>query len=41
MRRAVAEEAARRWQAENREALLSSNAYVAEHGVPLAKYRLF
>ena len=41
LRRAVAEEAARRWQAENREALLSSNAYVAEHGLPLAKYRMF
>jgi antitoxin CcdA len=41
IRRAVASEAARRWQEENREALLSSNAYVEEHGLPLAKYRLF
>ena len=41
LRRAVAEAAKRRWQEENREALLSSNAYVEKHGLPLAKYRLF
>ena len=29
------EEAARRWLAENRDALLSSNAYVEQHGLPL------
>jgi antitoxin CcdA len=41
LRRAVAEEAKRRWQEENREALLSSNAYVEKYGLPLAKYRMF
>jgi antitoxin CcdA len=39
--RAVAEEAKRRWQEENREALLSSNAYVQKYGLPLVKYRMF
>lgn len=29
------------WLAENREALESSNAYVEEHGLPLARYRNF
>jgi antitoxin CcdA len=38
---AIRAETARRWQEENRGALLSSNAYVAEHGLPLAKHRLF
>lgn len=37
----VAEERARRWQAENAEAIASSNAYVEKHGLPLAKYRQF
>jgi antitoxin CcdA len=41
LRRAVTEEAKRRWQEENREALLSSNAYVEKRGLPLAKYRMF
>ncbi|HVL21558.1 MAG TPA: type II toxin-antitoxin system CcdA family antitoxin [Amaricoccus sp.] len=41
IRSAVRIEAARRWQEENREALLSSNAYVEAHGLPLAKYRMF
>jgi antitoxin CcdA len=41
IRSAVRAEAARRWQEENREALLSSNAYVEAHGLPLAKYRMF
>lgn len=27
------------WKAENREAIESFNAYVREHGLPLAKYR--
>ncbi|MBV8632002.1 MAG: type II toxin-antitoxin system CcdA family antitoxin [Silvibacterium sp.] len=31
----------RRWLEENREAIESSNRYVAEHGLPLAKHRLF
>lgn len=30
-----------RWLAENREAIESSNRYVEEHGLPLARYRLF
>jgi antitoxin CcdA len=30
-----------RWLEENREALESSNAWVAANGLPLAKYRLF
>ena len=38
---AVAEEKARRWREENREALLACNAWVEEHGLPLAKYRMF
>lgn len=29
------------WLSENREALLSSNKYVEEHGLPLADYRNF
>ena len=38
---AVAEEKARLWKIENREALKSWNTYVEEHGLPLAKYRQF
>jgi len=30
-----------RWMAENAEAMAASNAYVAEYGLPLEKYRLF
>lgn len=30
-----------RWREENAEAIASSNRYYAEHGLPLAKYRLF
>ena len=41
LRRAVAEEAKRRWQAENAEGIRQMNAYVAEHGLPLARYCLF
>ena len=41
LRRAVAEEKARRWREENREAMLSCNAWVEEHGLPLAKHRMF
>ncbi len=29
------------WQEENRAAIEASNAYVRQHGLPLAKYRLF
>ena len=38
---AVAEEKARLWKIENRDALESWNRYVEEHGLPLAKYRQF
>jgi antitoxin CcdA len=38
---AVAEEKARLWKIENRDALESWNRYVDEHGLPLAKYRQF
>ena len=41
LRRAVAEEAARRWQEENAEGIRQMNAYVEKHGLPLAKYRMF
>ena len=42
LRRAVAEEAARRWQrGEPRGACFPCNAWVEEHGLPLAKYRMF
>lgn len=39
--KAVTDEKAKRWLAENKEALESSNRYVEKHGLPLAKYRLF
>ena len=39
--RQISEERGRRWLEENREAIEASNAYVAEHGLPLEKYRLF
>lgn len=39
--KAVADEKAKRWLEENKEALESSNRYVEKHGLPLAKYRLF
>jgi len=35
------DEKARRWAEENREAIESYNAWVEEHGVILAKYRMF
>jgi antitoxin CcdA len=37
----LAEERARRWLEENREAIESSNEYVRKHGLPLADLRLF
>ncbi|THD36745.1 MAG: post-segregation antitoxin CcdA [Sphingomonas sp.] len=37
----VRAERRRRWIEENREAMEASNAYVAENGLPLAKYRMF
>jgi antitoxin CcdA len=38
---ALREERKRRWQEENREAIEASNAWVATHGLPLARYRQF
>lgn len=38
---AVRAEKERLWKIENREALEGWNAYVDEHGLPLAKYRQF
>ncbi|MCO5121748.1 MAG: type II toxin-antitoxin system CcdA family antitoxin [Burkholderiaceae bacterium] len=38
---AVAHRRRERWLAENRDALDSSNAFVEEHGLPLARYRNF
>lgn len=39
--RQVADERDRRWQEENREAIDCYNAYIAKHGLPLAKYCTF
>lgn len=41
LRSAVADEKARRWAEENREAIEAHNAWVEEHGLILAKYRMF
>jgi len=38
---AVRKEKERLWKEENREAIESSNRWVEEHGLPLAKYRQF
>lgn len=38
---AIAAERRKRWLEENEEAIAASNAWVAEHGLPLEKYRLF
>lgn len=38
---AIAERRASLWLQENREALESSNAFVEQHGLPLAKHRNF
>lgn len=38
---AVSAERRARWLEENAEAIVASNAWVAEHGLPLDKYRLF
>jgi len=38
---AMTEQLARRWRETNQAALDSSNAYVEQHGLPLAKYRIF
>lgn len=39
--RAIKAEKERRWKIENAEAIKASNDYVAKHGLPLAKYRMF
>ncbi len=39
--RAIKTEKERRWKIENAEAIKASNDYVAKHGLPLAKYRMF
>lgn len=39
--RAVAEKRAELWLAENQEAIASSNAYIEQHGLPLARHRMF
>ena len=33
--------AIQRWKEENRSAIEAQNAWIAEHGLPLAKYRQF
>jgi len=38
---AIKAEKERRWKIENAEAIKASNDYVAKHGLPVAKYRLF
>jgi antitoxin CcdA len=39
--RETAEKRAQRWARENHAAIASSNAFVEQHGLPLAKYRTF
>lgn len=39
--RAVAEEKARLWKIENREAIQSLNAWIEENGLPLEEFRQF
>ena len=41
VREAISAEKARRWLEENREAIEAHNRWVEEHGLPLAKYRMF
>jgi len=41
LRVAVRQARADRWRAENAEALASSNAWVEQHGLPLARHRAF
>lgn len=38
---AIKAEKERRWRQENAEAIKASNDYLAKHGLPLAKYRMF
>ena len=41
LRLAVRQAKADRWRAENSESLASSNAWVEQHGLPLARHRAF
>lgn len=41
LRKAAKTERDRQWQEEHREAIEANNAWVEEHGLPLAKYRMF
>lgn len=41
LRQSIAERRAELWLAANQDALDSSNAYVEQHGLPLAQYRGF
>jgi antitoxin CcdA len=41
IRDAIRAEKARRWTEDNREAIEAHNRYVEEHGLPLARYRMF
>ncbi len=41
LKKAVGDEKARRWAAENAEAIAAHTRYIEEHGLPLAKYRMF
>ena len=41
LREAVRQARADRWRAENAEAIASSNSWVEQHGLPLARYRAF
>ena len=41
LERQVAKTRAEQWQEENRDAIAYWNAYVEEHGLPLAEYRQF
>jgi antitoxin CcdA len=41
LKKAIGDEKARRWAEENAEAIAAHTRYVEEHGLPLAKYRMF
>lgn len=41
LRKAISDEKARRWNEEHAEAISAYNRYIEEHGLPLAKYRMF
>lgn len=41
LRAQIRAEKGARWREENKAAFEASNAYVAEHGLPLERYRLF